>query len=110
VICVQKDSEDMSLVFSVRRRDRTPTRHGRKFRQDTRDVPELEALVGSCRRRESAICCDRLTVTSQVTIGCDHRHIIIDKYLDTLQTARTALPPTVAKSGNRKMADCQSYY
>ena len=33
-----------------------------------------------------------------------HRHRI-DKYLDTLlanQTARKALPPTIAKSGNRK--------
>jgi len=35
-----------------------------------------------------------------------------DKYLDNLlasQTARKALPPTVAKSGNGKMADCPSY-
>jgi len=26
------------------------------------------------------------------------------------QTARKALPPTTAESGNRKMADCPSYY
>jgi len=43
--------------------------------------------------------------------GC-HRHRI-DKYLDTLlanQTARKASPPSIAKSGSRKMADCPSYY
>jgi len=37
----------------------------------------------------------------------------MDKYLDTLLSSRTAqkaLPPTIAKSGNRKMADCLSYY
>jgi len=43
----------------------------------------------------------------------EHRHRI-DKYLDTSlanQTAaRKALPPTTDKSGNRKMADCPSYY
>jgi len=33
-----------------------------------------------------------------------------DKYLDTNQTAWKALPPTTAKSSNRKMADCPSYY
>jgi len=41
-----------------------------------------------------------------------HRHRI-DKYLDTAlanQIARKALPPTIAKSLNRKMADCPSYY
>ena len=42
----------------------------------------------------------------------DHRHRI-DKYLDTLlasQTAQKALPPTIAKSRNRKMAYCPSCY
>jgi len=42
----------------------------------------------------------------------NHRHRI-DKYLDTFlasQTARKALPPIIAKSRNRKMADCPSYY
>jgi len=37
----------------------------------------------------------------------------IDTYLGTLlvnQTARKALPQTIAKSGNRKLADCPSYY
>jgi len=42
----------------------------------------------------------------------DHRQRI-DKYLDTLlanQTPRKAMPPTTAKRGHRKMADCPSYY
>ena len=48
----------------------------------------------------------------QSIFGLDHRHRI-DKYLDTSlanQTARNALPPTAAKSGIRKMADCWSCY
>ena len=39
--------------------------------------------------------------------------LILDKYLDTSlasQTARKALPPTIDKSRNRKMADSPSYY
>ena len=44
----------------------------------------------------------------------EHRHRI-DKYLDSTSlanqtAARKALPPTTDKSGNRKMADCPSYY
>jgi len=38
---------------------------------------------------------------------------VIDTDLDTLlanQTARKALPPTIAKSNNRKMAGYTSYY
>jgi len=38
----------------------------------------------------------------------NHRHGV-DKYLDTLlanQTAQKALPPTTARSRNRKMVDC----
>jgi len=45
---------------------------------------------------------------SQNLNSTDHRHRI-----DTLianQTARTALPPTTAKSGNHKMADCPSLF
>ena len=40
----------------------------------------------------------------------------IDKYLDTLLASQAARktarlgPATIAKSGNRKMADCASYY
>ena len=45
--------------------------------------------------------------------GCQKRRHRIDKYLDILlanQTARKAMPPTIAKSRNRKMAGCLSYY
>ena len=48
------------------------------------------------------------TLHSHNLNSTDHRHRI-----DTLianQTARTALPPTTAKSGNRKMADCPSLF
>ena len=64
--------------------------------------PLTTALIGSHMITEHKMC---LT----------HRHRL-DKYLDTLlasQTARKALPPTkatIAKRGNRKMADCPSYY
>jgi len=53
-----------------------------------------------------------MKVCSTCSYGGEHRHRI-DIYLATLlasQTARKALPPTIAESGNRKMADCPSYY
>ena len=52
-----------------------------------------------------------MKVCSTCSCGGEHRHRI-DKYLATLlasQTARKALPPTIAESGNRKMADCRSF-
>ena len=42
-----------------------------------------------------------------------YRRHRIHKCLDTLlanQTARRAMPPTIANRGQRKMADCPSYY
>ena len=50
-----------------------------------------------------------------VLINHTHRHRI-DKYLDTLlanhanSSEGSMKPPIIAKSGNRKMADCPSYY
>jgi len=44
-------------------------------------------------------------------VGTARRHRI-DKYLDIIlanQTALKALPLTIARSRNRKMADCPSY-
>ena len=64
--------------------------------------------VRACVRACVCVCvCIRACVCVAVN---SHR---IDKYLETLltsQTARKALPPTIAKSRNRTMADCPSYY
>ena len=52
--------------------------------------------------------CVALGANKPDTIDIDN-----SQYLDALlasQTARKASPSTVAKSGNRKMADCPSYY
>jgi len=68
-------------------------------------VGHVQVVVDVCSAER------HLVVVTQ-RIACIHRDRI-DKYLDTLladQTARKALPPTTAKSRNRKMADCPSYY
>jgi len=52
------------------------------------------------------------SVETVVQFSPVNRHNI-EKYLDTIhvnQTARKALPPTIAKNHNRKMADCPSCY
>jgi len=69
-------------------------------------------LYSSSQQSVTKINCSIICKTSCQSRLVTHRHRI-DKSLDTVlanQTARKALPLTTAKSRNRKMADCPSYY
>jgi len=76
------------------------------------DAVERRALVVRPRRRDAPDLLLRVAARIRRLDAYTHLHRT-DKYLDTLpanQTARKALPPTTAKSRNRKMTDCPSYY
>jgi len=65
-----------------------------------------------CENTAQQAAADHLSPADNDGNDANQRHRI-DKYLDTLlanQTARKVKPPTIAKRGQRKMADCPSCY
>ena len=87
----------------------------------------VSAAVAAAAAAAAALSHQRMLMSSpalpfdRVSLACvplgrgilEYRRHRIDKCLDTLlanQTARRAMPPTIANRGQRKMADCPSYY